>query len=203
MPNPRPSDPRARRRRWARAGALPGAPALCRLRQRAGAISSPLLGCSVHTSQVAARIPSPACWGRWREAPDGVWPAATTPDGCTNVTANLRSKRPAFHTPSVAFGDTFPASRRRGRPAAACRLDDLCELRSLVGEDEGGGRTGPRKLCFDPSSEMAARPPTPARPHHRASGRTPVSRRAMGGGSAPNCHKIDFARLPLIGRPSP
>ena len=35
MPNPRPSDPRARRRRWARAGALPGAPALCRLRQRA------------------------------------------------------------------------------------------------------------------------------------------------------------------------
>ncbi len=23
-------------------------------------------GCSVHTSQIAARIPSPACWGRWR-----------------------------------------------------------------------------------------------------------------------------------------
>ena len=25
-----------------------------------------------------ARIPSPARWGRWREAPDGVWPAAST-----------------------------------------------------------------------------------------------------------------------------
>ncbi len=37
MPNPRPSDPRARRRRWARAGALPEAPSLRRPRQRAGA----------------------------------------------------------------------------------------------------------------------------------------------------------------------
>src|SRR5208282_4165872 len=35
----------------------------------------------------------------------------------------------------------------------------------LWGRIKEGGRTGPRKLCFDPSSETAARPPTPARPH--------------------------------------
>ena len=60
----------------------------------------------------------------------GCGPLLRPKSDCTTVTANLRSKRPAFHTPSVAFGDTFPASRRRGRPAAARRLDDLCERRS-------------------------------------------------------------------------
>ena len=63
----------------------------------------------------------------------GCGPLLRCQTACTNVTANLRSKRPAFHTPSVAFGDTFPASRRRGRPAAACRLDDLCERRRAKG----------------------------------------------------------------------
>ena len=63
----------------------------------------------------------------------GCGPLLRRQTACTNVTANLRSKRPAFHTPSVAFGDTFPASRRRGRPAAACRLDDLCERRRAKG----------------------------------------------------------------------
>src|SRR5271166_6155702 len=31
-----------------------------------GALNPRRRGCSVHTSQIAARIPSPACWGRWR-----------------------------------------------------------------------------------------------------------------------------------------
>ncbi len=41
---------------------------------------------------------------------------------CTNIAANFRSKRPAFHTPSVAFGDTFPAPRRRGARQIADRV---------------------------------------------------------------------------------
>src|SRR5271166_3277030 len=61
----------------------------------------------------------------------GCGPLLRRQTACTDVTANLRSKRPAFHTPSVAFGDTFPAPRRRGRPAAACRVDDLCERRKV------------------------------------------------------------------------
>ena len=65
---------------------------------------------------------------------------------CTTVTANLRSKRPAFHTPSVAFGDTFPASRRRGRPAAARRLDDLCERRSGAPAGRSDRRRAPAAL---------------------------------------------------------
>ncbi len=69
----------------------------------------------------------------------GCGPLLRRQTACTNVTANLRSKRPAFHTPSVAFGDTFPASRRRGRPAAACRLDDLCESGSLARRGRGVG----------------------------------------------------------------
>ena len=44
----------------------------------AGRRVSPLLaGYGIHTSKIAARTPSPACGGRWREAPDGVWPAAS------------------------------------------------------------------------------------------------------------------------------
>ena len=57
----------------------------------------------------------------------GCGPPLRRQTACTNITANLRLKRPAFHTPSVAFGDTFPASRRRVRLAGACRLDDLRE----------------------------------------------------------------------------
>ena len=33
----------------------------------------------------------------------------------TTFTAKFRRRIPALHTPSVAFGATFPASRRRGR----------------------------------------------------------------------------------------
>ena len=74
----------------------------------------------------------------------GCGPLLGRQTACTNVTANLRSKRPAFHTPSVAFGDTFPASRRRGRPAAACRLDDLCERRSRGPIKASGSHLGCR-----------------------------------------------------------
>jgi hypothetical protein len=56
-------------------------------------------------------------WRSWRGAPYWVSPAASTQVGLHDVAANLRSRRHAFHTPSVAFGDTFPASRRRGEAA--------------------------------------------------------------------------------------
>ena len=35
---------------------------------------------------------------------------------------NLHRHDPAFHTPSVAFGDTFPAPRRRGARQIADRV---------------------------------------------------------------------------------
>jgi hypothetical protein len=54
---------------------------------------------SIHTSQITARTPSPACWGRWREAPDGVWPAATTPDGLHERYRELAVQAPCFSHP--------------------------------------------------------------------------------------------------------
>ncbi len=56
----------------------------------------------------------------------GCGPLLRRQTACTNVTANLRSKRAAFHTPSVTFGDTFPASQRRVAPGGRLwmRLDD-------------------------------------------------------------------------------
>ncbi len=60
----------------------------------------------------------------------GCGPLLRRQTACMNVTVNLRSKHLAFHTPSVAFGDTFPASRRRGAPGGTRGFDDLCESRS-------------------------------------------------------------------------
>ena len=108
-----------------------------------GAYSSPACGLLRHSHFSNRRaIPSPACWGRWRGAPDGCGPPLRTKSGCPNVAANLQTfhrrllhlswrhlpHREAFidgfllSTPHPALRATFPALRRRGdSPAAATR----------------------------------------------------------------------------------
>ena len=73
---------------------------------------SSLIPYSTHTSRRAP--PSPACWGRGREAPDGVWPAASG-----QVGLHYRHREPfidgfLLSTPHPPLRGTFPASRRRG-----------------------------------------------------------------------------------------
>ena len=95
--------------------------------------STPSLWTAVftHLSSPRGSLPQLAGEGgaigrRRRPSFDGLWrrmgcgPLLRRQTACTNVTANLRSKRPAFHTPSVAFGDTFPAPRRRGTRSMSC-----------------------------------------------------------------------------------
>ena len=63
-------------------------------------------------------------WGRWRGAPDGVWPAAATQAGSQTDSANLHRAIPAFHTPSglrppsplrgEGVRDPFPGSAGEG-----------------------------------------------------------------------------------------
>ena len=81
--------------------------------------------------------------GRWRVAPDGVWPAASkrVDSGldCMTVTAILHRTRPAFRTPSGRYAATFPTRWRRGR---GLRLE-MCE--SPAGE--GSARSG---RCVNP-----------------------------------------------------
>ena len=85
---------------------------------------------SVHASQIAARIPSPACWGRWRigrrktpvfrraMAPDGVWPAATHARRLARtLAANLRSDAALLSTPHPSPSAT-PSPLRGGEGGA-------------------------------------------------------------------------------------
>ena len=66
------------------------------------------------------RIPSPACWGRWREAPDGVWPAAIdSRSACTTVAANLRDPAPCFPHPIRRLRRHLPRFAEKGRRATA------------------------------------------------------------------------------------
>ena len=79
---------------------------------RAAIFPPPLVGYGIHTSQIAARTPSPARWGRWRHRASkdarlstgygAGWGVARCFDqsDCTTVTANLRRSIPAFRTPS-------------------------------------------------------------------------------------------------------
>ena len=46
-----------------------------------------------------ARSPSPACWGRWRGAPDGVWAAALTPARLHKRRRELSGSRTCFPHP--------------------------------------------------------------------------------------------------------
>jgi hypothetical protein len=79
---------------------------------------------------------------------------------CTNILVNLQRKRPAFHTPSVAFSDMagsqpghrlFPASRRGSHAATSAlgpmieaskpehRIDHVCSA-PVAGEKKGRAR---------------------------------------------------------------
>jgi hypothetical protein len=76
----------------------------------------------------------------------------------------------------------------------------------LLGRTKEGGRGARSKRSgAKGQSQPFARPPTPARPHHRAFRRTPVSRRALEGGGAnrrdiqPNCRTLwALARGPRL-----
>ena len=95
----------------------------------------------------------------------GCGPLLRRQTACTNVTANLGSKRPAFHTPSVAFGDTFPASRRRGArrpPAGSMTCVNAVVAPRRVGRDRnaplqpyGAGSAGAE---HSPPSQFPGRP---------------------------------------------
>src|SRR5271166_2413254 len=65
----------------------------------------------------AARIPSPACWGRWREAPDGVWPAATTPDGLHERFRELAAQAPCLPHPIRRLRRHLPRFAEKGGPS--------------------------------------------------------------------------------------
>jgi hypothetical protein len=58
--------------------------------------------------------PSPACWGRWRVAPDGVWPAASALSRIARPAARTRIDPDLLSAPHPPLRGTFPASRRRG-----------------------------------------------------------------------------------------
>jgi hypothetical protein len=89
---------------------------------------APGLGsCGAHTSQTAMRIPSPACWGRWRGASDGAWPAATAPKRLARTLPRTRSPSALLSTP-------------RPSPSATPSLPGLGP------GDCGEGGEGPRRL---------------------------------------------------------
>ncbi len=65
----------------------------------------------------------------------GYGPLPRPKSDCTTVAANLRRAIPAFRTPSVAFGDTFPASRRRGtRDQYVARPPDRSKTAPVLNE---------------------------------------------------------------------
>jgi hypothetical protein len=94
------------------------------------------------------------------------------------------------HPAALTPGHLLPEGEGRSVPSK------MCERLSLLGAGQGGGRAlpklfapsrgpAPRRNAISARRSMfdfrSARPPTPDRPRHRASGRTPVSRRAFGG----------------------
>src|SRR5208282_2026446 len=61
-----------------------------------------------HTSQIGVRTPSPACWGRWPEGPDGVWPASSNRVGLHDRQREPTSERTWFPHPIRPFGAPSP-----------------------------------------------------------------------------------------------
>ena len=53
-------------------------------------------------------FPSPACWGRWPEGPDGVWPAASNRVGLHDRQREPTSERTCFPHPIRPFGAPSP-----------------------------------------------------------------------------------------------
>ena len=58
------------------------------------------------------------CWGRWREAPDGVWPAAATVDWIARPSVRAFIGPSLLSAPHPVLRATFLAPRRRRREAA-------------------------------------------------------------------------------------
>jgi hypothetical protein len=54
------------------------------------------------------------CWGRWREAPDGVWPAASTQVGLHDHRCERASIQTCFPHPIRPFGPPSPLRGERG-----------------------------------------------------------------------------------------
>jgi hypothetical protein len=129
------------------------------------------------------RDPFPSLLGKVHKPsrPDGCGPLFRCWQPCTNVAANLGPRSPAFHTPSVAFGDT-PGSSPRGRlllavqeagdsPATATRRrNGLYEFgrdhrasAALTTRVGSGGRGKPLSLEF-PAPERATPHPNSSPP---------------------------------------
>ncbi len=83
-----------------------------------------------HLESWARSFPSPG-WGRWREAPDGVWPAAATLVRIARPSPqSLIELSPAFRTPSGPPGHLPRFAEKEGRDEI-----DLCESRSPHAEE--------------------------------------------------------------------
>ncbi len=84
-------------------------------------------------------IPSPASLEKVAaKPPDGVWADRPMQDGLREgLRARREARRPAFHTPSVALGDTFPALRGEGvAPPPRLAVLWVTPMRALAADTE-------------------------------------------------------------------
>jgi hypothetical protein len=83
------------------------------------------------------------CWGRWREAPDGVWPAASTQVGLHDHRCERASIQTCFPHPIRPFG---PPSPLRGEGAARRdrRRPVIDWLKAISRERNANSRTARR-----------------------------------------------------------
>ena len=134
---------------------------------------------SVHTSQIAARIPSPACWGRWRHRASKDARLSTGYGAGWGVARRCdasRIARPSPRTfvgpyllsaPHPAFGH-LPRFAEKGKPATAsspmksitnstCANAAALARRLGWAEEHDGGTATPHPAA------PSARPPSPPR----------------------------------------
>ncbi len=107
-------------------------------------------------SRRGSRSPPPGLGpGRWRIAPDGVWPGASTQVGWRDVTATLHRSRPASRTPSGPSGHLVSASRRRGNsPTARASRRRLSGAGACLG---GAAASHPKLYDLAPTMKSPAR----------------------------------------------
>ena len=89
-------------------------------------------------------LSSQLCWGRWREAPDGVWSTASASVGLRDRSDEPASDQPCFPHP-IRPSATFPASRRRGNPSSREDSGDArpAHRRPLARRNGRSGRSRP------------------------------------------------------------
>jgi hypothetical protein len=112
-----------------------------------GTSHSPLALYSIHTSQIAARTPSPACWGRWREAPDGVWPAASGQVGLHDRHREPFVDASLFSAPRLAR----PAALRGSSCFAQRHTNALDDDRQPADDELVGKSKNPKSGASKPS----------------------------------------------------